>query len=172
MRPSPSLGGVVLGKRDQPSGLVVGMRRVCLVLISITSILFTGFFMEVQRWNILSATTVTIPGVQSYKPRIAENCTNRASRKTENLVLAHLKTMPSVEHMVRILEGCGEICNTSAAVFNTGLATNPPLPLLKKHVDCRALWSNTVLDEPAQAVVHDIPKEILPISLGVPNPIF
>jgi hypothetical protein len=68
----------------------------------------------------------------------------------------------SVEHIVRILEGCGEICNTSAVGFTRGLMTTPPSPPLIKHVDCRSLWANTILDEPAQAVVRNIPSEILP----------
>jgi hypothetical protein len=46
-------------------------------------------------------------------------------------------------HLARVLDGCGEVCNTSAAGVTRGRFH---LNFISKRVDCNAIWSNAEID--------------------------
>ncbi len=59
-------------------------------------------------------------------------------------------------HITRVLQGCGEICDTSMS-GQSGIFFNQ----IKKKVDCSALWSNAAIDvsRPPE-VAPDLPTEL------------
>jgi len=68
---------------------------------------------------------------------------------------------PLIKHLGRVLQGCGQICDTSLN-GESGKFFNH----INKKFDCHSLWSNKAIDEPREpGVAPDIPKDLLNLFL-------
>mmetsp|Transcript_21109 Transcript_21109/g.49404 ORF Transcript_21109/g.49404 Transcript_21109/m.49404 type:complete len:376 (-) Transcript_21109:253-1380(-) len=68
-------------------------------------------------------------------------------------------------HRREVLKGCGEVCDTTTPVsYEDGwLGTSLfGTPIVRKHVDCEALWANSAIDQASSLAPRSIPAGWIP----------
>lgn len=131
-----------------------------------TVLIITGFFLffcYLPGVHISLHSAKMFPGSFQQSNIITTHLNNSEITPRDNVKLPDIRSKspkryssPLLEHIAHVLDGCGQICNTSMT-GEKGLFYDQ----IKKSLDCPALWANSAIDAGRPAgPAPDIPGEI------------